>query len=478
MKGVAKKLAAYLVFLAVFFLYDSVAYATETSPATEKDAIVVVIDPGHGGENLGAEYNGYTEKEMTLIVADAMREELEKYEGIEVYITRQGDADLTLEERAEYAKSVNADFMFCLHFNMSENHNLFGAEVWVSAFGERYQQGYSFACVEMELLEELGLYSRGIKTRLNDEGEDYYGIIRHSTARELTTVLIEHCHLDQENDEDYYTSEEKLRQFGRLDATAVAKYYGLRSQELGVDYSWYEAPEIPEPLAPVKPDNSEPDICMMEVENVNGDTGEATISVLAEDYDSYILYYAYSYDGGVTYSPLQRWEPRDADELTFTMKIPSGTFPEIVVKVHNGFDRVTESNHVTLPSVSYKEAEEPEEVVEAGSMHVEGSLTEATQEVYEENVNEPVNDTLSDTQKRGVNDTLNDTLNHQTDGSFRQSAKAEVTFGYFLTVSFICMAILFVLFLLARILTGGRLGGKKRRSKKKSASKKKRRRKK
>lgn len=473
MKGFGKKLVA-LVFLVVFFLGDCAVYAAQPSPATEKEAIVVVIDPGHGGENLGAEYNGYTEKEMTLIVADAMREELEKYEGIEVYMTRQGDVDLTLEERAEYAKSVNADFMFCLHFNMSENHNLFGAEVWVSAFGERYQQGYSFASVEMELLEELGLYSRGIKTRLNDEGEDYYGIIRHSTARELTTVLIEHCHLDQENDEEYYTSEEKLRQFGRLDATAVAKYYGLRSQELGVDYSWYEAPEIPEPLAPVKPDHSEPDICMMEVEHVNEDTGEATISVLAEDYDSYILYYAYSYDGGVTYSPLQRWEPRDSDELTFTMKIPSGTFPEMVVKVHNGFDRVTESNHVSLPSVSYEEPKEAEEVVEAGSMHAEGSMTGTTKEVDEEAASDPMNDTLSASKNHAVNDTLS----HQAGESFKQSAKTEVTFGYFLLVSFICMAILFVLFLLARILTGGRLGGKKRRLKKKSVSKKKRRRRK
>ena len=416
---------------------------TDTEDIANNGDIVVVIDPGHGGENLGAQHNGYTEKEMTMIVAQAMREELEKYEGIRVYMTREGDADMTLEERAEYAASVNADFMFCLHFNMSENHNLFGAEVWVSAFGERYQQGYSFAGVEMELLEELGLYSRGIKTRLNDEGEDYYGIIRHSTSRDLTTVLIEHCHLDQENDVDYYTSEEKLRQFGRLDATAVAKYFGLRSEVLGVDYSWYDAPEIPEPVAPVKPDLSEPDICVIEVEEVDQDTGEATVSVLAEDYDSYILYYSYSYDGGENFSELQRWEPRNADSLTFSMKIPSGTIPEIVVNVYNGFDRITESNHISLPSVSYEETEELEEAedtVEVGSMRAEGSLPEAENDVPQ------------------TGSTLTGSV---------QSEKKQVSVLYFLQVSLICMGILFVLFLLARILTGGKLSGRKRRSKKK-----------
>lgn len=41
---------------------------------------VIVIDPGHGGENLGAQVDGYTEKEMTMIVAKAMKKELENYD--------------------------------------------------------------------------------------------------------------------------------------------------------------------------------------------------------------------------------------------------------------------------------------------------------------------------------------------------------------------------------------------------------------
>ncbi len=175
------------------------------------EPVTVVIDPGHGGENLGAEYGQYVEKEMTMAVAEAMKEELEKYDDIQVYLTRYGDleTDMTLEERSEFAKSVDADFMFCLHFNMSENHTLFGAECWVSAFGEAYSRGYSFASVEMELLQELGLYSRGIKTRLNQKGTDYYGIIRTATERDIPCVLIEHCHLDQENDQPCYDEDEK-----------------------------------------------------------------------------------------------------------------------------------------------------------------------------------------------------------------------------------------------------------------------------
>ena len=75
---------------------------------------VIVIDPGHGGENLGAQVDGYTEKEMTMIVAKAMKKELENYDNVVVYLTRESDQELSLEERAQFAKDRNADFLFCL----------------------------------------------------------------------------------------------------------------------------------------------------------------------------------------------------------------------------------------------------------------------------------------------------------------------------------------------------------------------------
>lgn len=325
---------------------------------SEPDQIVVVIDPGHGGENLGAEYEDYTEKEMTMIVANAMKEELEKYEGITVYLTRTGDQELSLEERCEYAKSVNADFLFCLHFNMSEYHTLFGAECWVSAFGENYSKGYSFANVEMEMLQELGLYSRGIKTRLNSRGIDYYGILRHSRERDIPCVLIEHCHLDQENDQPFYDHNEKLLEFGKLDATAVARYFQLSSDKLGIDYSNYQNLYVDVPSGVVAPDKTEPDVCIIEVLDQNMENGEVRVQVSAADYDSGMLYYTYSYDNGQTFSQLQRWPDKATDTFDFTMQVPPHIVPQIVVNGYNGYDLYTTSNMVSLPSMDYKTAEE------------------------------------------------------------------------------------------------------------------------
>ena len=352
----------------------------EKLPGIEQKPIVVVIDPGHGGENLGGEYEDYTEKDMTIAVAKAMKDELEKYEGITVYMTRTGDEELSLDERSGYAESVNADFMFCLHFNMSGEHTLFGAECWVSAFGEYYSKGYSFASVEMDMLQDLGLYSRGIKTRLNSEGIDYYGIIRHSMERDIPCVLIEHCHLDQENDQPFYDHDDKLKEFGRLDATAVARYFQLKSDELGVDYSDYQNVSVPVPSKVVSPDRTEPDICMIEVTDQNMENGEVTVEVSAADYDSGMLYYTYSYDNGETFSELHRWPDKSADTFRFTMQVPPHIVPQIVVNGYNGYDLYTTSNMVSLPSMDYKTEEEI-----AAELAEKEALESASGDVAEEN---------------------------------------------------------------------------------------------
>ena len=422
-------------------------------PGIERKEIVVVIDPGHGGENLGGEYEDYTEKELTLVTANAMKEELEKYEGITVYMTRTGDQKLSLDERCAFAESVDADFLFCLHYNLSEYHTLFGAECWVSAFGENYSKGYSFASVEIDMLQELGLYSRGIKTRLNDKGTDYYGILRHSVERNIPCVLIEHCHLDQINDQPFVDHDEKLKDFGRLDATAVAKYFNLKSEALGVDYSNYENVEVPVPSYVVAPDRTEPDICMIEVLDQNVTNGEVTVEVTAADYDSGMLYYTYSYDNGETFSELQRWPDKSADIFTFTMQVPPHLVPQIVVNGYNGYDLYTTSNVVSLPSMDYKTEEEI-----AAELARQEALASASEDVASEantNVSGKTGNTNISEKIQGTN---RRELNRDED------EKQPVSLSYFLTVCGVC-ALLVLGMVISMILI---LRGRKRISRGKS----------
>lgn len=333
----------------IFFLFPALL-------ARAEEPVVVVIDPGHGGDNLGAEYEEYTEKDMTMTVALAMKEELETYDDVVVYLTREGDESMTIKDRALFAKEKNADFLFCLHFNSSVHHQIYGAEVWVSAFGEYYVKGRQFGEISMQLFEEMGLFNRGIKTRLNDSGDNYYGILRYCTQLGVPAALIEHCHLDQENDQPFYQQgEEQLILFGQKDGEAAAKYLGLKSSLTGADYSDY--PKVQVALQEVtEPDTTEPEECSITLLDLDESAGTVTVSMSARDSGSYIQYYGYSLDGGETYSQLWGWPRTSWDssepEYVFTVELPFEQDIALRAIAYNGYDRTTESNILSIPALS------------------------------------------------------------------------------------------------------------------------------
>lgn len=331
-------------------LMSAVFLALFPAATVHAEPVKIVIDPGHGGENLGGQYGGYTEKYMTMVVAEAMAEELEKYEGIEVYLTRTDDTELSLQKRADYAKEVEADFLFCLHFNMSEKHTLYGTEVWVSAFGKCYAEGKSFGDLCLKELCTLDLYNRGVKTRLNKDGIDYYGIIQHCEEYGIPAAIIEHCHLDHREDKGRYETTEAMKRLGVLDATAVAKYYGLYSPKLGVDYRKYEKTKVEVPSVVMKPDDTEPVKVSLTCLRTKPETGEVNILLTGEDPESGLLYYDYSLNGGTTYSGLQKWEAT-GNELECTLKVPTDQDISLKCRVYNGYDLDTETETVEIPAL-------------------------------------------------------------------------------------------------------------------------------
>ncbi|MCM1388458.1 MAG: hypothetical protein NC231_14105, partial [Bacillus sp. (in: Bacteria)] len=271
------------------------------------------------------------------------------------------------------------------------------------------------------------LYSRGIKTRLNDAGVDYYGIIRHSRELNFPCVLIEHCHLDQENDQPFYDHKEKLEAFGRLDAEAVAKYFGLRSESLNKDFTNYQPIQVPVPTQVMKPDSTPPDICMIDLADQNGDTGEVTLSVSAVDYDSGMLYYTYSYDGGNTFSDLQKWPDKNKDTFEFSVTVPSGVVPQMIVNAYNGYDLYTTSNMLNLPSMSYGQ----EEVIEDDTTDADGA--------EEQNRTEAQSRADADKQASDADSKIESSATEILIET--EEDPQPVTVGYFLKVCLICAAL-------------------------------------
>ena len=92
---------------------------------------VIVIDPGHGGEDPGAVGPGRTyEKDICLAVARELANDINRHQGYTAYLTREGDYFVSLEKRVEIARKHQADVFISLHTNASKDKRAVGTEVY------------------------------------------------------------------------------------------------------------------------------------------------------------------------------------------------------------------------------------------------------------------------------------------------------------------------------------------------------------
>ena len=81
---------------------------------------LVVIDPGHGGKDPGAGTAGALEKDLTLALALALRDELLRGGGVRVALTRSDDRYIFLGERSVIARRLGADLFISIHADSTE----------------------------------------------------------------------------------------------------------------------------------------------------------------------------------------------------------------------------------------------------------------------------------------------------------------------------------------------------------------------
>ena len=103
------------------------------APRAARSALVrrVVIDPGHGGIEDGAiGPAGAKEKDVVLAIARHLAARL-RASGLEVILTRNGDVELSLDDRAALANQHRADLFISLHANASRFSRARGAETYI-----------------------------------------------------------------------------------------------------------------------------------------------------------------------------------------------------------------------------------------------------------------------------------------------------------------------------------------------------------
>ena len=210
---------------------NDIAVYSENTEKTAKP-YVIVLDPGHGGYDGGANGNGVNEKDLTLKIAKYCKKYLEQQGNAKVYMTRNDDTYVSLAGRVDYAASVNANLFVSIHLNSGGGY---GAEVYYpnsNYHSDIGSEGQALAQSVQNELVALGIYNREIKIRNSQDSkypdgstQDYYAVIQRSKRAGFPGIIIEHAFIDSSSDfSAFLNSDEKLERLGKADANGILKY--------------------------------------------------------------------------------------------------------------------------------------------------------------------------------------------------------------------------------------------------------------
>ncbi len=177
----------------------------------------VFLAVGHGGSDPGACSNGFKEKDLNLSIALACRDTLVRH-GVTVKMSREKDENDPLNDRIKECNAFNPDLAVEIHNNAGGGD---GAEVFY-----HYKGGTSKTLAQniLDAIVAIGQNSRGIKTKLNDAGKDYFGWIRETIA---PACLVECCFLDNTKDLAIIDTAEEQKAMGIAIAKGILKTLGI-----------------------------------------------------------------------------------------------------------------------------------------------------------------------------------------------------------------------------------------------------------
>ncbi|MCD7878584.1 MAG: N-acetylmuramoyl-L-alanine amidase [Candidatus Gastranaerophilales bacterium] len=171
---------------------------------------VIIIDPGHGGNDTGAMRGKILEKDITLQIALKVKEILEAKGFTNVIMTRTSDKTLTLAERVETANSHNADIYVSIHINASVKNEIHGIETHYY-----WDRGYSLAKIlHNELMSKVSAMDRGLF-------KSKFYVINHTEA---PAVLLELGFISNEQERCSLISDKRQTDSAQAIADGIIKY--------------------------------------------------------------------------------------------------------------------------------------------------------------------------------------------------------------------------------------------------------------
>lgn len=147
-----------------------------------------------------------------------VREELKKA-GLEVLLSRENDVEVPLKARIDKARRVGAEVLLSLHHNSAASPAAAGAETYYQS--RRPESRRLAALVQEYLVKATGLADRGLKTRLREDGRDYYYLLREAP---MPAAILEVAFLTSPVDQKRLSSPDFQEQAARALAAALTRF--------------------------------------------------------------------------------------------------------------------------------------------------------------------------------------------------------------------------------------------------------------
>jgi N-acetylmuramoyl-L-alanine amidase len=224
----------------------------------------VIIDPGHGGAEVGAQGpTGTLEKDVTLAIARKVRANVANGLGLQAYLTRDRDQEVALEDRPAFANNYKADLFVSIHANAFRSEGARGSEVYFLSYQATDDDSRRLAAMEggyiapaagapggsdlalilwdmaqAEHLEESSALASRIQEELAEvTGSQGRGVkqapFRVLVGAAMPAVLVEVAFISNAAEEKLLVSDEYQSRVAAAIARGIGRYQQERAQRTG-----------------------------------------------------------------------------------------------------------------------------------------------------------------------------------------------------------------------------------------------------
>ncbi len=195
---------------------ETETYLAAETPTKTANKQLIVIDPGHGGFDIGATVRSIEEKALALKTSTLVKQYLHQ-KGYRVILTRSRDVFISLSKRTNIANDTKSKLFVSIHYNAFKNPQASGIEVYYYNKGGRWRQDASKKLATLVLngmIATTGAKNRGVKT-------GFFHVIRETN---MPAILIEGGFITNPQEYAHLADQHYVEKMARSIADGIEKY--------------------------------------------------------------------------------------------------------------------------------------------------------------------------------------------------------------------------------------------------------------